>query len=150
MNIEFDSYKQKLNDIKPALTGLADSLNLEGLRNELERYHAMQEAPGFWDDPDKSQKIVMKTRQAETKIARYEGMVSTWEDLITICEMAAEEDDDSMLPELKEGFETLTREMESCRLETLLTGKYELSGRCRRYRGTGLVPDAVPDVHPLD
>ena len=125
MNIEFDSYKQKLNDIKPALDALSDSLNLEGLRNELERYHAMQEAPGFWDDPEKSQKIVMKAKQAENKVERYAKMVSTWEDLITICEMAAEEDDDSMLPELKEGFEILTGEMESCRLETLLTGNYD-------------------------
>ena len=125
MNIEFDSYKQKLNDVKPALDALAESLNLEGLRNELERLHAMQEAPGFWDDPEKSQKIVVKTRQAENKIERYENMVSTWEDLITICEMAAEEDDDSMLPELKDGFAQLTAEMETCRLETLLTGKYD-------------------------
>ena len=125
MNIEFDSYKQKLNDVKPALDALAESLNLEGLRNELERLRAMQEAPGFWDDPEKSQKIVVKTRQAENKIERYENMVSTWEDLITICEMAAEEDDDSMLPELKDGFAQLTAEMETCRLETLLTGKYD-------------------------
>ena len=125
MNIEFDSYKQKLNDCRPALDGLADSLNLAGLRNELERLHAMQEAPGFWDDPDKSQKIVVKTKQAENKIARYEKMVSSWEDMITICEMAEEEDDDSMLDELKESFAALTAEMESCRLETLLTGKYD-------------------------
>ena len=125
MNIEFDSYKQKLNDCRPALDGLADSLNLTGLRNELERLHAMQEAPGFWDDPEKSQKIVMKVKQTETKIARYEKMVSTWDDLMTICEMAAEEDDDSMLDELKEGFATLTANMESCRLETLLTGHYD-------------------------
>ncbi len=125
MNIEFDSYKQKLNDCKPALDGLAESLNLEGLKNELERLHAMQEAPGFWDDPEKSQKIVVKTRQTENKIARYQKMVAAWEDLITICEMAAEEDDDSMLDELKEGFAVLAAEMESCRLETLLTGKYD-------------------------
>jgi peptide chain release factor 2 len=125
MNIEFDSYKQKLNEIRPALDGLAASLNLEGLKNELERLHAMQEAPGFWDDPDKSQKIVVKTKQAETKIERYEKMVSAWEDLFTICEMAAEEDDDSMLEELKEGYADLTAKMEACRLETLLTGKYD-------------------------
>ena len=125
MNIEFDSYKQKLNDLKPALDGLADSLNLAGLRNELERLHAMQEAPGFWDDPEKSQKIVVKTKHAENKIERYMRMQANWEDLITICEMAAEEDDDSMLPELKDGFAFLTQEMESCRLETLLTGKYD-------------------------
>ena len=63
MNIEFDAYKQKLNDCRPALLGLADSLNLEGMRNELERLHAMQEAPGFWDDPEKSQKVVVNTKQ---------------------------------------------------------------------------------------
>ena len=125
MNIEFDAYKQKLNDCRPNLDGLADSLNLEGLRNELERLHAMQEAPGFWDDPEKSQKIVMKVKQAETKVGRYERMLASWDDLMTICEMAAEEDDDSMLDELREGYEQLVRDMEACRLETLLTGKYD-------------------------
>ena len=125
MNIEFDSYKQKLNDCRPALDGLADSLNLQGLKDELERLHAMQEAPGFWDDPDKSQKIVVRTKVAETKVERYEQMCTAWDDLMTICEMAEEEDDDSMLEELKEGFATLTANMEKCRLETLLTGKYD-------------------------
>jgi len=125
MNIEFDVYKQKLNESRPALEGLAESLNVEGMRNELERLHAMQEAPGFWDDPEKSQKIVVKTRQTETKIERYENMLSSWDDLMTICEMAAEEDDDSMLEELKEGYEALVKDMEACRLETLLTGKYD-------------------------
>ena len=125
MNIEFDSYKQKLGECRPALDGLADSLNLPGLRNELERFQAMQEAPGFWDDPDKSQKIVVKAKQTETKITRYENMCAAWEDLMTICEMAAEEDDDSMLEELKEGYADLIAKMEACRLETLLTGKYD-------------------------
>ncbi len=125
MNIEFDVYKQKLNDCRSNLEGLADSLNLEGLKNELERLHAMQEAPGFWDDPEKSQKIVVKTKQAEYKVERYEKMLASWDDLMTICEMAAEEDDDSMLDELKEGFEELAANMESCRLETLLTGNYD-------------------------
>ena len=125
MNIEFDSYKQKLNDCRPALEGLADSLNLEGLKNELERLHAMQEAPGFWDDPEKSQKIVKQVKVTEYKVERYEKMLSSWDDLMTICEMAAEEDDDSMLDELKEGFAQLEKNMETCRLETLLTGRYD-------------------------
>ena len=30
-------------------------------------------------------------------------MLSNWDDLMTICEMAEEEDDDSMLEELKTG-----------------------------------------------
>ena len=125
MNIEFDAYKQKLNEIKPTLEGLADSLNIEGLRNELERLHAMQEAPGFWDNSEKSQQVVLKTKTTENKIANYEGMLGAWDDLMTICEMAVEEDDDSMLDELKEGFQKLESDMERCRLQTLLTGTYD-------------------------
>ena len=125
MNIEFDAYKQKLGEIRPALDDLANSLNIEGLKNELERLQAMQEAPGFWDDPEKSQKVVVKVKQTEHKVENYKRMCSAWDDLMTICEMAAEEDDDSMLPELKEGFESLSKDMEACRLATLLTGKYD-------------------------
>ena len=125
MNIEFDSYKQKLNEIKPALEGLADSLNVEGLKNELERLHAMQEAPGFWDNPEKSQQIVMKAKSCENKLEKYKQMLAAWDDQMTICEMAAELDDDSMLDELREGFQKLTEDMETCRLQTLLTGNYD-------------------------
>ena len=125
MNIEFDAYKQKLNEIHPTLVDLAESLNIEGLHNELERLHAMQEAPGFWDNPEKSQQVVMKTKSAENKIENYKNMMSSWDDLMTICEMAAEEDDDSMLDELKEGFQKLSDDMERCRLQTLLTGTYD-------------------------
>ena len=125
MNIEFDAYKQKLNDIKPALDDLANSLNIEGQKNELERLQAMQEAPGFWDNPEKSQKIVMQAKSAENKIETYKKMQATWDDLITICEMAEELDDDSMLDELKTGFDKLSSDMERCRLQTLLTGRYD-------------------------
>ncbi len=125
MNIEFDAYKQKLNEVRPALEALADSLNVEGLRNELERLRAMQEAPGFWDNPEKSQQVVVKTKTTENKIEKYEQMLASWDDLMTICEMAAEEDDDSMLDELKEGFQKLSEDMERCRLQTLLTGTYD-------------------------
>ncbi len=125
MNIAFDTYKQKLNEIRPALEGLADSLNIEGLRSELERLQAMQEAPGFWDNPEKSQQVVMKAKSCESKLEKYKQMCASWDDLITICEMAAELDDDSMLPELEEGFRKLTEDMETCRLQTLLTGNYD-------------------------
>ena len=85
MNIEFDAYKQKLGEIRPALDDLANSLNIEGLKNELERLQAMQEAPGFWDDPEKSQKVVGKVKQTEHKVENYKRMCSAWDDLMTIC-----------------------------------------------------------------
>ena len=123
--IEFDEYKVKLTGLQPKLEGLADSLNLEGCNQELERLHAQIESPGFWDNQETSQKVMKRARQLEAKVERYQKMVSTWEDLLTICEMAIEENDESMLEELKTGYADLETKMEEARLETLLTGEYD-------------------------
>ncbi len=123
--IQFEEYKGKLNSLKPALTDLHASLNIDAANNELERLHAMQESPGFWDDPAKSQKIVVKTRALENKVEKYKKMCAQWDDLMTIVEMALEENDDSLLDELTEGYAQLEHEMEVSRLETLLTGDYD-------------------------
>ncbi len=123
--IEFEEYRLKLQDMHPQLEKLSVSLNLEGAKNELERLHAMQEAHGFWDDPERSQKVVVKAKLLEAKVERFEKMCRDWEDLLTICEMALEEQDDSLLPELRQGYEQLAEQMEEARLETLLTGEYD-------------------------
>ena len=123
--IEFEEYKGKLNDLKPKLYELQAAFLPQSLLDELERLHAMAEAPGFWDDPARSQKAVMRTKTLESKRDRFHAMLSGWDDLMTICEMALEENDDSMLPELTEGYAKLEREMEEARLETLLKGEYD-------------------------
>ena len=105
--IEFEEYKVKLNDLRPKLADLKVSLDIDHALKELERLHSMQESEGFWDDTAKSQKIVRQTRNLENTVSEYQHMESLWDDLMTICEMALEEDDDSMLDELKTGFEKL-------------------------------------------
>ena len=123
--IEFDEYKVKLENMEPKLTALGESLGLESAREELERLHAMAASEGFWNDAANSQKVTKQTRLLETKIASFEKMCADREDMLVLCEMALEEDDDSLLPELEEGYAALEKEMEEARLETLLTGEYD-------------------------
>ncbi len=123
--IEFDAYKVKLTGLRPKLEGLSDSLNLAACQEELERLHAQIESDGFWDNQEISQKVMKRARQLEAKVERYQKMLSQWDDLMTICEMAMEENDDSMLEELTAGYEELEGKMEEARLETLLTGEYD-------------------------
>ena len=123
--IEFDEYKVKLNGLKPTLDGLADSLNLGVCKEEWERLQAQIESPGFWDNAVVSQKVMKRSRQLEAKIDRYNKMQESWDDMMTIIEMAQEENDESMLDELKASFGDLEEKMEATRLETLLNGDYD-------------------------
>ena len=123
--IEFEEYKSKLNDLKPKLEELRAAFVPQSLLDELERLHAMAEAPGFWDDPARSQKAVMRTKTLERKRDKFQSMCSEWDDLMTICEMALEENDDSMLAELETDYAKLESELEAMRLSTLLSGEYD-------------------------
>ena len=123
--IEFDEYKVKLNDLAPKLKALGESLGLEAAKSELERLHAMAESDGFWNDTEKSQKVTKQIRHLENKVESYEKMCAEREDLLVLCDMAIEEDDDSMLDELVSGYADLESRMDSARLETLLTGEYD-------------------------
>jgi peptide chain release factor 2 len=123
--IEFDEYKVKLSDLEPKLLALGESLGLGQAKEELERLHAMAESDGFWNDTEKSQKVTKQIRHLENKVESYEKMSTEREDLLVLCDMAIEEDDDSMLEELVAGYADLEQRMESARLETLLTGEYD-------------------------
>ena len=124
-SIEFSEYKVKLNDLESKLEALGESLGLEKAKEQLERLHAMAESDGFWNDTANSQKVTKQIRQLETKIESFDKMCADREDMLVICEMAEEEDDDSMLTELVEGYAALEEAMETARLETLLSGEYD-------------------------
>ena len=123
--IEFEEYKGKLNGIKPALNELSTALRLDDARRELEELSAAQEQEGFWNDVEKARKNQQRSKQLQAKVDNYARLCAGWEDLYTICEMAIEENDDSMLPELQEGYASLESELEQTRLSTLLTGEYD-------------------------
>ena len=125
--IEYDVYKQKLAALAPRLEGLAAALDLEGARREVEELEEKTNDPNFWNDVSGSQKVLQRTKQLKNKLESHQRLVGQWEDLTTLVEMAMEEDDESLLPEVSEGFSRLEGALEEANLATLLTGEYDAS-----------------------
>ena len=123
--IEYDAYKQKLLALEPTLKELEQALNIEPARKELSELQIETEQEGFWNDVERSQRIAQKIKRLENKIKKYDHLVSDWEDTLTLCEMAQEEDDASQLDEVAQGCETLEKEISERRLAALLTGEYD-------------------------
>ena len=123
--IEFDDYKVKLNNLRPVLEELGAALRLDEAQAELDRLQKQAEEAGFWDDIENSQAVLKRTKQLQHKIGGYDKLKADFEDLFTICEMALEENDDSMLDELVTGFARFESKLEEARLTTLLSGEYD-------------------------
>lgn len=87
----------------------------------------MSADPDFWNDIEKSQKVLQQTKSLKTKVERYENLVSKYEDIQTLIEMGNEEEDISLLDEAKELSEEFKREFDELKISTLLDGEYDRS-----------------------
>ena len=123
--IEFEEYKQKLNNLEPDIDELERAYDLEHAAEEVEELENRASEPGFWDDMEKSQKILQRTKALKDKIEGFHNLKTQWEDLLTLCELAIEAEDESMLEELETGFAELTDDLDRRKLATLLLGDYD-------------------------
>ena len=123
--LEFEEYKVKLNNAKPGLEDLRVALKLESAQKEIEELEAASEREGFWNDVERSQKVQKRLKTLKNKVENFQKLCAAWDDMYTICEMAIEENDDSMLEELESEYKQFSEKVEETRLGTLLTGEYD-------------------------
>ena len=123
--LQFDEYKVKLNNLTPELEKLGRALDLDAAERELDMLHAQSAADGFWDNVDKAKKVQQRISQLEDKVNAQKKRLAGWDDLMVLCEMGNEEEDESLVAEVEEGYQALLQNMESARLETLLSGEYD-------------------------
>lgn len=123
--LQFEELKLSLQQLEPELKDLADALNLDAMRKEIMELDQKATVPNFWDDMEKSQKILQRSSSLKNKLAGCEKLQSTYDDLLALIELADEEGDLSLLPQAQEELKNLKKDLESQRLATLLTGEYD-------------------------
>lgn len=96
--------------------------NKEQRIQELERE---MEAPDFWDNPEKSQESMKTLKSMKDDIAIYAKLKEEYEEIETLIEMAAEENDALLIPEIQELFDDFRTTYENIRIKTLLSGEYD-------------------------
>ena len=83
------------------------------------------EEPGFWEEPEESQKIMKDLKDLKDQVETVEHLEQSYEDIGLLIEMAYEEEDESVLPEIEEELNAFEEGYESLRIQTLLSGEYD-------------------------
>ena len=125
--LQFDEYKVKLNNLRPELDELDQALGLDAARQEVEMLESESASEGFWDNLEKAQKVQQRVKNLRDKIEGQEKRKTQWEDLMTLCELGNEMEDESLVPEVEEGFAKLESAIEEAKMSTLFTGEYDNS-----------------------
>ena len=79
---------------------------------------------GFWNDIENANKVNMRMKAISSKLDKYKQLMSRCEDLEVLMDMADEENDESLVPEIQNDFALLDRDIEALKLESLLKGPY--------------------------
>ena len=83
------------------------------------------EAPGFWDNPYYSNKKMKELKNLKDTVDQINGLETQYEDIETLIEMGNEEEDESMVEEIRGELDSFAAELETLRIGTLLTGEYD-------------------------
>ncbi len=83
------------------------------------------EAPGFWDDPDRSNKLMKELKQLKDTVDECNGLKTQYEDIETLIEMGYEAQDAEMIPEIREELDRFIEAFETLRIGTLLSEEYD-------------------------
>lgn len=83
------------------------------------------EAPGFWEDTNKSQQVMKELKSLKGTKEQYESLCGTYEDIETLLEIGYEENDASLIPEIESSLNEFIEKLENLRISTLLSGEYD-------------------------
>ena len=83
------------------------------------------EAPGFWDNPDISNQKMKELKNLKSVVEQCEKLETQYEDILTLIEMGYEENDESLVAEIRGELEEFISEFDELRLSTLLSGEYD-------------------------
>ena len=123
--IEMEVFKQDLTAVRSMIAEAGESLHVDHLREQLVEYQEDMGSNGFWDDTERATRISAKANSTENRIKHYESLINRADEIEIMMELAEEEDDESMAEDIKKEFASLKEDLESLRLQTLLTGEYD-------------------------
>ena len=83
------------------------------------------EEPGFWDDPEKSTRLVREAKLLKDEVDTFKSLEQAYEDIQVMIQMGNEENDPSLVPEVQEMMEEFAKTLENMRLKLLLSGEYD-------------------------
>ena len=95
------------------------------MEKEISKLEEMASETSFWESPEKSQKVLQKTKNLKEELERFKALVSMYEDTYTLIELGIEAQDGSVIEEVEQSMKSLRKEIDEVTIYTLLSGPYD-------------------------
>ncbi|MDD5998467.1 MAG: peptide chain release factor 2 [Lachnospiraceae bacterium] len=123
--IETENYKFELAQYETPLQEVRDSFDIPIKQDKVAELEADMEAPDFWNDVEHSNEVMKTVKGLKDILEAYNRVEEEYDEVGTLIEMAEEEEDASLLPEIEETLNQFKEDFDALRIQTLLSGEFD-------------------------
>jgi peptide chain release factor 2 len=117
----YEAETEQIQAFMDRLKELRACLKVEDIKAQIKDIENQMAAPGFWDDPEAAQKIMQELKHAKSVVSAPEELHSEIDDAQVLAEMAEEEQDESMRPEIAALCDKLETKLARLEMQSLFT-----------------------------
>lgn len=70
--LDYNEPRNRLKEMRTETVRAYESINPVKIRDRIKELEAIQNADGFWDDPDNAKKVSKEISQLQSKIEKFE------------------------------------------------------------------------------
>ena len=118
-------FSDDLAELRRRVEAARAYLRVDAARERIAELEAQMSAAGFWDDQDAARRVSTEHAQLGDDVAIVDGLDTQVSDLETLVELAREESDDSLEPEVDDGMRALAARLDELELRSLFTGAHD-------------------------
>lgn len=99
--------------------------DISSLENRLKELEELTTKEGFWEDNTKSAKVLQEIKDIKHKLDGFNKLKQAYEDIEVLITIGMEEQDEEVIPEVRQTYKQLLKSMDKLEVEVLLNGKYD-------------------------
>jgi peptide chain release factor 2 len=131
-------FSDDLSELQRRVSDARAYLRVEEAQRRLGELEAEASKPDLWDNVDYARKVTTELSSVKEDIDLVEGLERRLSDVGTLDELAREEGDESLEPEIDEAIVDLQHELDRLELRALFTGEHdERDAICEVHSGAG-------------
>ena len=127
-------FSEQLTSLRERVAAAESYLKIGELRSRRPQLETEASRPDLWDDPARAKSVTGELSAVIDDLEVHDGLVTQLEDAETLVELARDEGDDSVEPEVEAGLAALSAQLDELELRALFTGEHDEG-------------DAVVEVH---
>ena len=120
-----EELKMPVAQLKEDIMGVWGRLDADSIQKKIDEKMALTEAPGFWDDHEKAEKIMAQVRKLKNRVEPWKQLLSEFSDLEAMYELAAESGEKSDEDEVRSMLEAGQKKFEELNVLNLLSGEVD-------------------------